>query len=398
MKIIMNDAIHTLTRIPLGGQSDDNFSEDWLQQQLFTHPDLLPVEDIDPVFGPLTPLCRELSTPAGYLDNLYINSLGLLTLAECKLWRNPQARREVVGQILDCAAQLSRWDYETLEKAIGVRLNQAGFSLYQFLRMQGVKAGPEAMFIDNVSRNLRRGRFLLLIVGDGIREQVEAIGEFLQNQAHLNFSFALVEINVYQLPEALGSAKLMAPRILARTVELERAVVRLEGGQLMGAPAMSKPVVTSGTAGRRTTITEQYFYEALAQLDPDLSAQVQAFLVKTGELGLVVDPTAAYLMIKTPDRQFNFGGFSPAGHMRNYGIAQKTEELGLGSVGEQYLDQLAALLPDASVNKGPGKFDWTVEKLDGSYVPIADCMAVQAEWLALIEQTLARINWPSERS
>ncbi len=397
MKIIMNDAIHTLTRIPLGGQSDDSFSEDWLQQQLFTHPDLLPVEDIDPVFGPLAPLCRELATPVGYLDNLYVNGLGLLTLAECKLWRNPQARREVVGQILDYAAQLSRWDYETLEKAIGVRLNQSDFSLYHFLRAQGVKTGTEATFIDNISRNLRRGRFLLLIVGDGIREQVEAIGEFLQNQAHLNFSFALVEINVYQLPEVLGPSKLVAPRVLARTVELERAVVRLEEGQLVGAPAVSQPVAASGTIGRRTTITEQYFYEALVQIDPDLSAQVQAFLAKTGELGLIVDPTAAYLMIKTPDRQFNFGGFSPAGHMRNYGIAWKTEELGLGPIGEQYLDQLAALLPDASVNKDPGKFDWTVEKLDGSYVPIADCMTVQAEWLALIEQTLARINRLLER-
>ncbi len=392
MKIIINETAHTLPRISLGGQSDNSFSEAWLQQQLFNHPDLLPVDDIDPVFGPLTPLCRELATPAGFVDNLYINGLGLLTLAECKLWRNPQARREVVGQILDYAAQLSRWDYETLERAVGARLNRAGFSLYHFLREQGVKTGTEATFIDNVSRNLRRGRFLLLIVGDGIREQVEAIGEFLQNQAHLNFSFALVEINVYQLPEALGASKLVAPRVLARTVEIERAVVRLEEGQLVGAPAVSQSVVTSGTTGRRTTITEQHFYEALDQLDPELSAQVQAFLVKTGELGLIIDFGSAYLMIKTPDKQFNFGGFSPAGHMRNFGIAQKTEELGLGPIGEQYLDQLAALLSDASVNKTPGKFDWTVEKMDGSYVPITDCMAVQAEWLTLIEQTLVRIN------
>ena len=29
-----------------------------------------------------------------------VNALGRLILAEFKLWRNPQARREVIGQIL----------------------------------------------------------------------------------------------------------------------------------------------------------------------------------------------------------------------------------------------------------------------------------------------------------
>ena len=29
-------------------------------------------------------------------------------LIECKLWRNPEARREVVGQILDYAKVLTR--------------------------------------------------------------------------------------------------------------------------------------------------------------------------------------------------------------------------------------------------------------------------------------------------
>jgi len=34
---------------------------------------------------------------------------------------------------------------------------------------------------------------------------------------------------------------------------------------------------------------------------------------------------------------------------------------------------------------------------DGSYVTIADCMAVQPEWLVMIEQTLARLNRLSTR-
>ena len=61
----------------------------------------------------------------------------------------------------------------------------------------------ERDFIDSVSRNLRRGRFLLLIVGDGIRESVEHIVDFLQEYAHLNFGLALVEFGIFRLPDLL---------------------------------------------------------------------------------------------------------------------------------------------------------------------------------------------------
>ena len=49
----------------------------------------------------LTPLCTELRTEAGALDIAFINQFGRLTLVECKLWRNPEARRKVVAQALD---------------------------------------------------------------------------------------------------------------------------------------------------------------------------------------------------------------------------------------------------------------------------------------------------------
>ena len=45
---------------------------------------------------------------------MYVNPLGLLILAEHKLWRNPQARREVIGQILDYAKEFASWSYEEL--------------------------------------------------------------------------------------------------------------------------------------------------------------------------------------------------------------------------------------------------------------------------------------------
>ena len=50
----------------------------------------------------------------------------------------------------------------------------------------------EIGFNDALTFNLRRGRFLLLIVGDGIRGGVEAIAEYLQAHAGLHFTLGLV--------------------------------------------------------------------------------------------------------------------------------------------------------------------------------------------------------------
>jgi hypothetical protein len=97
------------------------FPESLLQQLIHAHPDMLPVEELEPSFSQLRPVCREL--PLGreeskYLDNLLINADGRICLVECKLWRNPEAVRAVVAQILDYAGELSRLTYEDLNSAV----------------------------------------------------------------------------------------------------------------------------------------------------------------------------------------------------------------------------------------------------------------------------------------
>ena len=72
-------------------------------------PGSLPIPAIDAAYSDPVPICRELRTSAGPIDALYINDLGRMILAEFKLWRNPQARREVIGQILDYTKELALW-------------------------------------------------------------------------------------------------------------------------------------------------------------------------------------------------------------------------------------------------------------------------------------------------
>ncbi len=155
------------------------FDEDWLQKFIFEHHSSIPINEIEPAFGALIPICRELRTDVGPVDILFVNDKGLLTLVECKLWKNPEGRREVIGQILDYAKEISQWSYEDLQNAIGRSHGIHERSLYKWVS-SNAETLDEQDFIDNVSRNLRRGRFLLLIIGDGIKENVAQIAEFLQ--------------------------------------------------------------------------------------------------------------------------------------------------------------------------------------------------------------------------
>jgi len=89
--------------------------EGWLQDLIENNPDLLPVSEIEPAFSPLVSVGREVSTVSGSIDNLFLSPQGYLTIAETKLWRNPEARREVVGQLVDYAKDISQWSFTELE-------------------------------------------------------------------------------------------------------------------------------------------------------------------------------------------------------------------------------------------------------------------------------------------
>ena len=86
------------------------------------------------------------------------------------------------------------------------------------------KYRTSAAFVDEVSRGLRQGRFLLLICGDGIREGVAAIADFLDRQGTLHFTFGLVEMVIYRTPD---DGPLVQPRVLAQSMIFRRTVVSL---------------------------------------------------------------------------------------------------------------------------------------------------------------------------
>jgi hypothetical protein len=200
----------------------------------------LPISEIDAVFSGPVPICTELNTTAGPIDNFMVTPTGLPVLVECKLWRNPEARREVVSQILDYAKELSRWSSADVQREVSHRLKRDGNPLLDMVRAVD-SAVDEQHFNDALTANLRRGRFLLLIVGDGIREGVEAIAEYLQLHVGLHFSLGLVELPIYLMP---NGDRLVAPRVLARTALITRNVVAVPDGYVVD--PTEDPIIAPG--------------------------------------------------------------------------------------------------------------------------------------------------------
>jgi hypothetical protein len=308
--IIQNSTATALDRIPL---EERTFTEDWIQKLIFNTPEVLPVNEIETGFSPLIPIGREIATSAGYIDNLFISPEGYLTIVETKLWRNPEARRIVVSQILDYAKELGKWTFTDLDNSIKafnqLHHNNADGIIPTVRKHTELFDEDEGMFIDSVSKNLKRGRFLLLIVGDGIRESVEDMVEYLEQNSQLYFTLALVELQVYQFSND-NDCKMVIPQLITRTREITRAIVRIEGNpppdfkiniETDLGTAVSKQ---SSATSSRLTITAQDFFD---QLEKNTNSKLVEFaneIIKDcEEMGLVLEWNTSSFGVKLIDPQ-----------------------------------------------------------------------------------------------
>ena len=249
--------------------------EKWLQDLIERHPDILPVSEIEPAFAPMISIGYEVPTASGSIDNLFLSPQGFITIAETKLWVNPEARREVVGQIIDYAKDISQWSFEDLESKVcnyNIQRHKRDEGIMDTLRqLEDIDENAESIIVDTITRNLRNGRFLLLVVGDGIRESVELMADYLQQTPQLLFTLALVELQVYKLAGEVEKPLLVIPQIVARTREITRAVVRVEGKAIeLVEIGIDTEIITSRSDTKRFTLTEEDFFSILSRnVDPD---------------------------------------------------------------------------------------------------------------------------------
>jgi hypothetical protein len=368
--------------------------EQWLQRLIMKHPSLLPVDQIEAAFTSVVPVCLELpvGSGSGFLDNLLVTPAGDLVLVECKLWRNPQARREVVGQIIEYASEMSTWNYQRLEEGIrratpvdgakGVRR-----TLYDLVSPNGEVDEPT--FCDAVSRNLRRGRFLLLIVGDGIREGVESMTEFLQRHGGLHFTLGLVELAVFRLPDG---GFVVQPRVPAKTVNIERGVVTFDESTPTVKSLSTKPTAAA-SSGTRTTISQEKYMELLEEQRPGVLPHLLAFTKELPVLNVAPEfGTNAMILRWRPSdgNSWNLGTILSNGQTWLENMGQQANSRGVMDQHKRYLTALAEIA-GAVVKITPKDSGWYLARDEESKVAITVDLLVadqarRDKWLDAIQE------------
>lgn len=255
-----------------------------IQGVIFDNPECLPISDIDESYNPIISVCMELRTNAGPLDIFMITPNGDLLIIETKLWSNPESRRKVVAQILDYAKEISKWSYSDLQRELNRKLSTKGNILYEIASKHYPEyALNEIDFVDAVSRNLRIGKFMLIIAGDGIREGAKNLTEFINKAGNLNFSLALIELPIFKTSQ---NELIIFPRTVVKTVEIQKINIEVaEGISIIpniqqDQVEMSNDEVSSETTMRRRDFYTTFWSEFIEVLEFDDPEQIMPNVTK----------------------------------------------------------------------------------------------------------------------
>ena len=214
----------------------------------------------------------------------------------------------------------------------------------------------EREFVDRMNRNLRLGRFVLLIVGDGIHEGVERMADFLNQTPQLQFTLGLVEMGLYALDDKAQSADFFVqPRIVARPREVTRAVVEITTTVQPDEIHVSVPSAPPAAQSGRTKLTESAFLEQLSESSsPEVVRFAQWVLEQAPAHDLTItwgegSPLLRYEDAETGHR-FTFGKLSRGGTLGDTcWLGGACQRRGFdASIYQNYLDQVAALILGAT--------------------------------------------------
>ena len=94
----------------------------------------------------------------------------------------------------------------------------------------------------------------MIIIGDGIRENMEELASYIHRNTNLDFTLGLIEIPVYKNPDE--DELIITPRILAKTKEIERIIYRVS-------ESISENTGIEQKEETSQTISETVFFERL---------------------------------------------------------------------------------------------------------------------------------------
>jgi len=210
-------------------------SEDRLQRLLADYPDLLAGEQID-AESPRRWLLidREVSVPdqedgggRWAMDHLFLDQDGIPTIVEVKRASDSRTRREVVGQMLDYAANaVVYWPVERLQSLFASNCEARGIDPDAALIEAFGDEFDEARYWEDVKTNLRAGKVRIVFVVDRMPRELQRIVEFLNEQMDPAEVLA-VEIKQY----VGGDLRALVPRVIGNTAESNRRQAPTSGAK-----------------------------------------------------------------------------------------------------------------------------------------------------------------------
>jgi hypothetical protein len=222
-----------LPRASMQSDSAQKYQECALQELIDRWPNILPISDFYSNVEGVCSLGREIPVPVGEatdcaIDNLLVTDDAHLVIIETKLWRNPQAVREVVAQALQYTMGLSQLSPDAFERCLrrgDPRSHRLGPDETVSQRVCEVLPERTDDFDDAFDRLRRNGDILLLIVGDGIRLSAERLVEWMNKAVgSAPYKLGLAELRFYDLPDG---KRLVVPKSLLKISEASRHVVTI---------------------------------------------------------------------------------------------------------------------------------------------------------------------------
>ncbi len=326
------------------------YNEEWLQRLIQNNPDLIPASDVEACFSTLVPILMEFGLPSGSLDNFFITPDGYPVLVEVKLWKNQESRRKVVTQILEYAKDFAALTYSDLNTEYSKK-NPASRgkdnALYDMVAAYAPDTPSEAVFVDRVSRNLREGRFLLLIVGDGIREELAALSEYLLHHS-LRYAFGLVQIKLYTLPDGQFIA---LPSVMAKTQTIERHVTIVNVQHNIR--VTDKPAAVVSERTEKTFLSADEFFDRLASVSPQAVTWIKNILNRMQDIPveLSVDILSAGLIAPLSGGEtLIMTKINNKGSIEFWGIPNKKRKIAeWRDLSRKYLQAVSSVVPGSII-------------------------------------------------
>ena len=198
-------------------------TEDQLQSLIADHPELLDGQQIrpdDPRRWILVTREKGIAETADggarwALDLLLVDQDAMPTLVEVKRSRNPDARRAVVGQMLEYAAYaVQNWTAAELRRTFEESARMRGLHPDDELGTLLQDKQPDAEdFWQRVTAKLAASEIRLLFVVDDIPGPLRRIVEFLNAQMP---ALELIAVEIKQFRGAGASTQALAPRVIGR--------------------------------------------------------------------------------------------------------------------------------------------------------------------------------------